>query len=112
MALNFLIACTRYNNPICRFVGRYVVSWSAMTTFFRLSNSSRKSFISIFSRGHTTLELAVSVGRLVGRSVCHVTFMSHAPAHSSATGGSVHGLVFSGGGIGLLKWGERRNRRG
>ena len=41
----------------------------------------------IFSRGLATLELAVSVGLLVGLSVGHVTFLFLAPAHPSATEG-------------------------
>ena len=48
--------------------------------------------IVVLSRGYATIELAVSVGLSVG----HVTFLFSAPAHPSATGGSVYGLVWFG----------------
>ena len=44
----------------------------------------------IISRGHATLELAVSVGR----SVRNITFLFFAPAHQSATGGGVYTALF------------------
>ena len=61
---------------------------SLQAIFFATSQFTRSLII---SRGHATLHLAVSVGRSVGPSVCHIFWISSgfcitAPAQPSATG--------------------------